>query len=356
MADFKPIFEVDAGAILAKLHLAGQQQATGKWKDAKIINTAIKNPTNDPNPENPGKTTFDFENSSGEYQVGILAQLRYLPVVDLEKDKTYLELKNKYLEAKGEAKEEAAEKKEEDKEDKEDKDADSKDAHSKESLTAKTKDKDDATAKESISNKNKLMNLLFEDVDSLILEDGEDDKKEDGKKEDDKKEEEEPKELVKAREELLKHIKTKYLDKKGLFKGTVNIDEEHFDKTLLEFELLVDTENVDKLQAKEEYRQSFLADTGAMQTYFTTFAGKDNAKKINPKEVIIKDIDTDGSVFEEGIESFDKIKDFKIEADDISEAIAEAEQKYLDENKSFDKNNYYTRTIALIVGYKVDID
>ena len=187
-----------------------------------------------------------------------------MPVVDLEKDETYLELKNKYLEAKGEAKEEAAEKKEEDKEDKEDKDADSKDAHSKESLTAKTKDKDDATAKESISNKNKLMNLLFEDVDSLILEDGEDDKKEDGKKEDDKKEEEEPKELVKAREELLKHIKTKYLDKKGLFKGTVNIDEEHFDKTLLEFELLVDTENVDKLQAKEEYRQSFLADTGAM--------------------------------------------------------------------------------------------
>ena len=351
MADFKPIFEVDAGAILAKLHLAGQQQATGKWKDAKIINTAIKNPTNDPNPENPGKTTFDLENSSGEYQVAVLAQLKYMPFIDLEKDETYLELKNKYLEAKGEAKEEAAEKKEEDKdkEDKEDKEADSKDAHSKESLTAKTKDKDDATAKESISNKNKLMNLLFEDVDSLILEDTEDDKKKDDEKE-------ESKELVEAREELLKHIKTKYLDKKGLFKEGITIDEEHFDKTLLDFEILVDTTNVERLEEKEKYRQSFLAETGAMQTYFTTFAGKDNAKKINPKEVIIKDIDADGSVFEKGIESFDMIKNYKIETDDLTKAIEEAEQKYLDENKSFDENNYYTRTIALIVGYKMDIE
>ena len=67
MADFNPIFEVHAGKILSKLHLAAQQQVP----NSVIVNTAIKNPVDKADPQNPGKTEFDLENKSGEYELAI---------------------------------------------------------------------------------------------------------------------------------------------------------------------------------------------------------------------------------------------------------------------------------------------
>ena len=62
MAEFNPVFEIDASKLLAKLHLAGQQAIP----NSKVINTGIKD--NDPkaDPNSPGKVTFVFS-KLGEY-------------------------------------------------------------------------------------------------------------------------------------------------------------------------------------------------------------------------------------------------------------------------------------------------
>lgn len=72
------LFEVDASQILAKLHLAGLQPLSGYDKKTEfIVNTGIKNDNQNAKPDNPGKVEFDLKNSSGEYEVGFVMNIKY---------------------------------------------------------------------------------------------------------------------------------------------------------------------------------------------------------------------------------------------------------------------------------------
>lgn len=113
----KPLFTIDAGKILAKLHLAAQQQVP----NSLVINTAIKNPVAKGDPKNPGKVEFDFENKSGEYQIAIVKLLAYQIQIDLLKNKKLMEFQTQLDKYKKE--------------------------NDKAKLTDKTKDKDDSELK-----------------------------------------------------------------------------------------------------------------------------------------------------------------------------------------------------------------
>ena len=68
MADDKEtLFTVNAGQILAKLHLAGKEAA--KDKNFIVINSGMKDEADDNTVKNPGKSLFDLTNKSGEYEV-----------------------------------------------------------------------------------------------------------------------------------------------------------------------------------------------------------------------------------------------------------------------------------------------
>ena len=69
MADDKEtLFTVNAGQILAKLHLAGKEAAKDKYHFI-VINSGMKDEADDNTAENPGKSLFDLTNKSGEYEV-----------------------------------------------------------------------------------------------------------------------------------------------------------------------------------------------------------------------------------------------------------------------------------------------
>ena len=115
------LFEINAGKILAKLHLAAQQAIP----NSIAINTGIVNPVAKADPENPGNVDFNLDNKSGEYQFAVLKLLQYHVPIDLSKNKKLAELQKKLEKAKEKDKKNG------------------KDKHSDAKLTAKTKDEDD---------------------------------------------------------------------------------------------------------------------------------------------------------------------------------------------------------------------
>lgn len=77
------LFDIDAGQILAKLHLSAKTQAP----NFIVVNTGIKDEKDTDSAENPGKSTFDFSNKSGEYEVGFITlDFKYYEKIVLEDD------------------------------------------------------------------------------------------------------------------------------------------------------------------------------------------------------------------------------------------------------------------------------
>ena len=74
------LFSINAGKILATLHLAGVTQAPN-YKP--IINTGVKNCTISDTPENPGKAEFDFT-SKDKYEIGFFKEQIYPELINLE--------------------------------------------------------------------------------------------------------------------------------------------------------------------------------------------------------------------------------------------------------------------------------
>jgi hypothetical protein len=81
-----PFFTIDAGKILAKLHLAAKTQVT--TKDAVVENSGIEDEEKNDTPEKPGKTTFNLDKGKGEYTLSITYKYaEFKPQINLETDK-----------------------------------------------------------------------------------------------------------------------------------------------------------------------------------------------------------------------------------------------------------------------------
>ena len=68
--DKESLFTVNAGQILAKLHLAARQASELGLFYA--VNSGMKDAALNDKPDNPGKALFDLTNKSGEYEVCLM--------------------------------------------------------------------------------------------------------------------------------------------------------------------------------------------------------------------------------------------------------------------------------------------
>lgn len=88
MADiFNPIYTVDAGVILAKLHLAGEQQT----KNFFVVNSAVEGEKPGDTAEKPGKCKFNTDIKTGKFDISFISKnpLVYYKQIKLEKFKEY---------------------------------------------------------------------------------------------------------------------------------------------------------------------------------------------------------------------------------------------------------------------------
>lgn len=91
------LFDIDAGQILAKLHLSAKTQAP----NFIVVNTGIKDEKDGDSAENPGKSTFDFSNKSGEYETGFITlDFKYHEKIVLEEDPVIKKANEKLKKAK----------------------------------------------------------------------------------------------------------------------------------------------------------------------------------------------------------------------------------------------------------------
>ena len=365
MAEFNPVFEIDASKLLAKLHLAGQQAIP----NSKVINTGIKD--NDPkaDPNSPGKVTFMFS-KSGEYQLSVLKLIQYRIPIDIKQNKN-IEKADKELVSKyklpslfdEKAQEEAA--KEEDKKDDSKKNASkegSKDDEDKKKEADEKTSLTDKAAKEKTSVNDSLHVPSFLD----FITEAED--KDDTSK---KEAEQNQKEIDKLHEQILKELDS-YAEFKvdaGKKKGTAEaksgmknmFDEkgyekgkkpEEFDEAWKKFKECLTEENKHRM----EYKQQMLDELNGtaiddLKEYFINFAGKDNQAKIDQDKIAQIVLDTDGSVFDDPTK-FDGIKDGKIDTSAV-QAEMEKEEK---EAQAKEPNKLFARSVGCAVGYKVDIE
>ena len=93
------VFSVDASVILAKLHLAGKQQAPNYL----VINSAVINDDSG-TPENPGNAKFDMKSKDGNYEVCLVKKnVEYIAALDPKSDPKIQKLIEKMTNAKSTA-------------------------------------------------------------------------------------------------------------------------------------------------------------------------------------------------------------------------------------------------------------
>lgn len=88
MADiFNPIYNVDAGVILAKLHLAGEQQTENFF----VVNSAVEGEKSGDTVDKPGKCKFNTDIKTGKFDISFISKnpLVYYKQIKLEKFKEY---------------------------------------------------------------------------------------------------------------------------------------------------------------------------------------------------------------------------------------------------------------------------
>lgn len=88
MADiFNPIYNVDAGVILAKLHLAGK----GQTENFFVVNSAVEGEKPGDTEEKPGKCKFNTDIKTGKFDISFISKnpLVYYKQIKLEKFKEY---------------------------------------------------------------------------------------------------------------------------------------------------------------------------------------------------------------------------------------------------------------------------
>lgn len=96
-------FNVDAGQLIAKLHLAGKTQAP----NCTVVNSGIKDEKKSDKPEAPNKCTFDMTNKGGQYEVAFIKfGIEQKATIDVDKVTELKKKKDDIEKAKNEHKDE----------------------------------------------------------------------------------------------------------------------------------------------------------------------------------------------------------------------------------------------------------
>ncbi len=324
------VFEIDAGKILAKLHLAGQEQLASM--KAIAINTGIVNPVAKATPKDPGKVEFDLDNKTGEYQFAVLKILSYKVPLDISKNKKIIKLQEELEKAKEKDAKDSKNKPVKKEEKPNEQNAKKEETDKKTSLTAQVK----TQVKDSLQVKSFL--------DFLIEADNPEENKDDAnssKSEVDKKSK-----TYEAQEKLLKELESFKIQ-------NYKADPDNFDDSIKEFNEAVKTENEERIKAKEEYAQKLQKIAfNDIKTYFKTISGEKNAAKIKESDLVKMNADIDGGIKDPTQFQAD-IKNFKITTATIDKGVEAYEQKIQASDKPSDN---VERNILFAVGFTVEIE
>lgn len=312
------IFEIDAGVVLAKLHLAGAQAVSNK---VQVLNSGIENQSNylqPPKPENPGKVLFDCDNKSGAYQMAMTSSIAggfvsYKCKVDIKKLNEFNEALAKYNESKG------------------------KDNALSSELSASSEYTSKTGSSASGNNTSGSIEKVTDDVDKNAINNAKKENSEsssqsktEGSKDNTKNTSEDSKgELNEEAKALLKVMKDYG------FKAYKE-DPKDIDASMAAFKNAIEEENTAR---KEEYQKNLdVQKKDAYQTtkaYFEQFAGKDNSSKIKPQDIVVigRTVGNSGKAPKvEDISKLCTIKKYKIEVNDNSREIAALEETTHTEN------------------------
>lgn len=332
-------FELDAGKLLATLHLA----AAAAVPNSVSLNTGIVNPAAKPDPANPGKTEFNLDGD--EYQIGIsnfTTPLTYSCQIDLTKDKKLAKAYEEF-------------KKAEEKDNKQKNESvklmsfsefllleDNKEAGSDKGILDKDKDaqdKDNKGDKEK-NNEQQTNNMLIKDTESY----------------------KKALELIEIYNDYIKNCKAEKF--KQLAKLINDSQKEKAKVDNKDVEAIKDFKQIDKLfqeavQEENTNRQndknkSFEAAKKAaiddLKTYVTTYSGKENAAKIRDSECELFDLDTDAKVRDPT--QFKGSTDGIIDSTDISNQIKKIEE----DTQVKDPHKVLQRNIGFKIGFKINFE
>lgn len=316
------VFSMNAGQLICKLHLAGQEQL---FKAKCIsINTGYINPDIKATPVNPGNVDFNLDNK-GLYELGIFRTLEYYPQLDVTKNKDLVKALNEYQKFLEKNKINVEEDKPDNKKEKE------------QSLTVKP-----GEDKKTDSN-NSLQKDYPKEIENLtiqlnrytgIL-----------------------KEYLTKKDKAFEDItKEKY---KEISKDNA-IDEQKKNEffasikaAIDDFNTAVKKHNEDKLKLRKEAEDLLKKDVyNLFKTYFTTVAGKEAGSKIQPTDIFKLDGSVDAPIEKDITEFKGTIKNFAIDTSNIKKEVQKKEEEFY--NKPETVKEPIKRSLLYVVKYAIE--
>lgn len=278
-----PVFDIDAEILLAKLHLAAKEQ-TITDQGMFVVNTGIKNSDDNAKPNNIGNVTFDLNNNTGEYQLGVAKLFNYQLQVDIKKLKIFQDL-----------------------------------------------DKELAKAVEKDKKNNKQKKLTDTTDNNKITE------------------------SIKVQKKIIKE----YLNLvKGFNEKDFKVSESDIEKETVKFDIAkkqflenVKKENETRNKKLQEDLQKLQSEAfKSIQTYFTVFAGEQNASKISQNQMLTVYGDTDGKI-KSSAEFQKNINKYIVDIQSLNKEVKQFDQNIQEK----DPNKIIQRHIIFLVGYTVEL-
>ena len=296
------VFSMNAGQLICKLHLAGQEQL---FKAKCIsINTGYINPDIKATPVNPGNVDFNLDNK-GLYELGIFRTLEYYPQLDVTKNKDLVKALNEYQKFLEKNKINV----EEDKPDSNNllpKDC----PKEIENLTIQL-NRYAGILKEYLTKKDKA----FEDI---------------------------------TKEKYKEIWKDNAIDeqKKNEFFTNIKV-------AIDDFNAGIKKHNEDKLKLRKEAEDFLKKDVyNLFKTYFTTVAGKDAGSKIQPTDIFKLDGSVDIPIEKDITEFKGTIKNFAIDTTNIKKEVQKKEEEFY--NKPETVKNPIKHSLLYVVKYAIE--
>ena len=297
------VFSMNAGQLICKLHLAGQEQL---FKAKCIsINTGYINPDIKATPVNPGNVDFNLDNK-GLYELGIFRTLEYYPQLDVTKNKDLVKALNEYQKFLEKNKINVEE----------DKKTDSNNSLPKdypkeiENLTIQL-NRYAGILKEYLTKKDKA----FEDI---------------------------------TKEKYKEIWKDNAIDerKKNEFFTNIKV-------AIDDFNAGIKKHNEDKLKLRKEAEDFLKKDVyNLFKTYFTTVAGKDAGSKIQPTDIFKLDGSVDIPIEKDITEFKGTIKNFAIDTTNIKKEVQKKEEEFY--NKPETVKNPIKHSLLYVVKYAIE--
>ena len=297
------VFSMNAGQLICKLHLAGQEQL---FKAKCIsINTGYINPDIKATPANPGNVDFNLDNK-GLYELGIFRTLEYYPQLDVTKNKDLVKALNEYQKFLEKNKINVEE----------DKKTDSNNSLPKdypkeiENLTIQL-NRYTGILKEYLTKKDKA----FEDI---------------------------------TKEKYKEISKDNAIDeqKKNEFFTNIKV-------AIDDFNAGIKKHNEDKLKLRKEAEDFLKKDVyNLFKTYFTTVAGKDAGSKIQPTDIFKLDGSVDIPIEKDITEFKGTIKNFAIDTTNIKKEVQKKEEEFY--NKPETVKNPIKHSLLYVVKYAIE--